>query len=696
VVAPLPPVVSAAPVASAPPAPPPIAPRLGDFVKVADAEALARPFPVKRFFARSSSFAIEVADLRREWGRPACPVAGPGCNLFSVASYATPLSTKDRLSSGSPAGLGAFSEPMPGAAPWIDLSSGKDVVYGARKGPHLAIDRIDAKGVATPFATDEHDARWSSAKVIELEGGPVVIGEVDGEDGVGVLSVARIDVRATGGSISEPSALPYALVPTFRPSAQGARQAEGNGARSAVWGPWVATALPDASGKIGNAWALALVQVNPPPFNWKAGRAYHKSEKKKDDKRGAKHGCGGPGSRALTDRSVEKVLHVLRFEGAKLLSDVVVDRPAAYDAHEAPLSVEPGDEGSLVVDGIAWGADGKKKGGKAVHAKAVAPPDVPGLTAFNFSEPPNFRHLVWDERSGEGMLTADGGESPFAQRFDARGKVIGEVLRAKGADDTPVRIGDAWVAWGWQSVIVLTGPSAGKSLAWTHEEGDAVFARAKGASIELLVRGRKGCRFMTIEIPSLDQKLSPPLGMCAEKAPPIVAWEPVRRGDKELFLVGRYDADPGLSDVDGEVTPLSLDTVPPGGGPGHTELMHVHGDLVAVRKGRDGSTATWLGAGKTESFVERDPAAHPRRRRARFAPPDEPQFYLPGAPAVGDGWLLPDSPGQPFDSVVLREASTRGCVAYRVTGPRTAVLACVEPTDAKKPGLSLGLRSFSY
>lgn len=695
VVAPPPPIVSAPPVVAEPPPPPPIAPRLGEFVKVATSSAEPQPFPVRRLFARSSTFAIEVADLRREWGRPACPVTGPGCNLVAVAPYGSALSTKDRLGSATPAGIGAFSEPAPGAAGWTELSSGKDVVYGARRGPHLTIDRIDGKGVATPFAVDEHDARWSSAKVVELDAGPIVVGEVDGDDGVAVLSVARVEAKAGGAAISEPVALPYALVSPFRASAQGARQAEGNGGRAAVWGPWFATALPDASGKIGNAWAIALVQVNPPPFNWKAGRAYRKPEKK-EDKRGAKHGCGGPGSRSLTDRSVEKVLRVLRFEGAKLVSDVVVDRPAGYDAHELPITVEPGAEGELVVDGIAWGADGKKHGGKAVHAKASAPPDVPGLTGFTFAEPPNFRHLEWDDASHEGMLSADGGREPFAQRFDAKGAPVGEVLRAKGVEDTPVRVGDVWVGWGWQSVIVLTGPATGKSVAWSHEDGGATAARAKGGALELFLRGRKGCQLMAVDIPSLDQKSSPPLGLCSDIAPPVASWQPVRRGDKDLFVVGRYDQVPSLSDADGNLTPI--DTLPAGEGVAHTEVLQVFGDTVVVRKGKPGTTATWVALGKTEAFVEhetRGPA--PSRKRRRFAPPDEPQqLYLPGAPIVGDGMLLPDQPGQPFDPVVLRDAATRGCLAYRATGPRTAVLACVEPTDAKKPGLSIGLRSFSY
>ena len=694
---PPPPVVTASAVASV--EPPPAAPKgpspeLGAFVRVPTESGSGQPFPVKRLSARSSTFAIEIADLRREWGHPACPVASPGCNLVSIAPYATPLSTKDRLGALQPAGLGAFSDPVPGAAPWIDLSSGKDVVYGLRAGDHLAIDRIDASGKATPFVVDEAGPSWTAARVLETDAGIFVAGTAEGEDGISVLRVARVEPGKGGaaGKLGETVVLPFGFVPPQRPSAQGARQAEDEG-RAAVWGPWFATSLHDASGKPDKTWALVLVQVNPPPFNWKAGRPY----KKPEPKPGAKNGCGGPGSRSLTDRSVEKVVRVLRFEGTKLVSNHAVDRPAAYDAHEQPISVAPGDEGAVVIDGIAWGPEGKKLGGKLARSKPE-PRELPGLSGFQLAEPPGITEIGFDEASGEGLVIYRDGRDMHGQRFDRDGKPVGAALPMKSAWGKVVRVGETWMMWESRQARFLTGPNADKVVEWSDDVGYAEDGVARGNVLELTVRRSDSCSFVRIDAATREQKKEGPLAFCSFGGGAPLARFRAKDG-KEAFLVAPPGGkSPAISDSAGALTELPPESKPTGDAAYQpNQVMHVGGDIVLVQHASESSTATWLGAGKSVSFVE------PTAKAARAAFKRGRRFYRPsrvvtmsGAPIVADWLLLPDEPGAPFDPGPLHDAAQKGCMYYQPTGPRRAVMACVEPTDPKKPGFALGLRTFRY
>ena len=683
--------VVAAASAPAPIAPAPPSPELGPFVEIAPAGVPAQPFPVKRLSARASSFAIELADLRREWGVPVCPVTSPGCNLVAIAPYRSPLGARERLGTPEPAGLGGFSVPSPGSAPYTDLSSGKNVVYGARAERHLVIDRIDAKGTATPLLDDANQTKWTSTKVLELDGVTVVVGSVEGDDGVAALRVGRVDPKADGGALVDVSSLPYGLVPAYRPSAQGARQADIDGTREAVWGPIAVTPLLDASGNVGTKWALALMQVNAPPFNWKAGRAYTKPDpQSKEGKRRGKHGCGGPGSRSLTDRSVEKVLRVLRFDGPKLVSDTAVDHPTGYDPHIAPLTVAPADDGALVVDGVTYGVDGKHTGKRAPVALAVR--DVKGLGDFTFAEPPPLGALGYDAAAKEGWVSVGPWGESLGIRFDAAGKANGPAIQLRTGGERLVHAGDAWVTWDSSSIGFLSGPNKGKSMAWTSQDGWAIDAVAKGSALELLLGNHDRCHTLTVDVTSMDEKKSPDLALCS----PDRELTFVKLGTEGADILLREGEEPELVDREGKTTPLPPESKPPGEARG-SHVVPVFGDAVLVRHGTVGSTLTWLRARKVVPFVEAVVNDRPMRRRGRRGPSSYSVFpAIDGAPFLSEGLLLPDEPGPPIDAALLREAAEKGCSKYRPTGPRTAILGCVGATDAKTPGVAYGLRTFRY
>ena len=493
-----PPPATASATASAPalpPAPPPPSPKIGAFNGMGDGSGHASPIHADRHFARASTFMLVAADLTPEYGNRVCPITTPSCTVMAVAKFQGAQSLADRLAEVEPPGGVSFGPIVPSEVNVFDLSGGQDVVYAASlKEGKLAIFKIGADAKATLLVEDTHELAWQQAEVIETADGHVIIGTLSG-DGPEQLVVAQVEDKGGKKQLGPLMKLGYGMVPKFRQSAQGARYPESEGFNP-VW-DFHATALLDSSGKVDKSWALALIQVNPPPFSWKAGKPY-----KKPVERGAKHGCGGPGSRPLSDKSVEKLVKVLRFEGSKLVSEHIVDRPQTRNLFTDPFEAHPAADGGLDVDGVVWNREGKQSGSKGKFKRAPLPSI---LETVEMVSPGWHRTAAFDPDAKEGLL-AWTGDHGYIRRFDAEGKPKGPVESAADVGSGSVhRVGGEWLTLASHSVGWLTGPHQGKTHSWEYKHGSARDAKLQGDKLSVFVASGRGCGTMSLDAATLAQ-----------------------------------------------------------------------------------------------------------------------------------------------------------------------------------------------
>ncbi|MCC6645715.1 MAG: hypothetical protein IT374_09110 [Polyangiaceae bacterium] len=667
---------ASASVAAPPPGPPPPSPALGGFTPLSDGKGVVAAISSNRHFARAGGFMVAATDLAPEYGARVCPITTPSCALLAIAKFSTPQSTADRLAEVDPPGGITFGPALPSEVPVFDMSGGESSVYAASLADgKLVIHKIGADGKATVLLEDAQARPWRRAEVIETAAGHVLVGALSGE-GPEELVVADIEERGGKRQLGQLVKLGYGMVPAFRQSAQGARYAEAEGFNP-VW-DFRATSLLDASGQLDKSWAIAVLQVNPPPFSWRAGRPY-----KKPPTRGAKHGCGGPGSRPLSDKSVEKLVKILRFEGAKLVSEHIVDRPQSRDLTADPFDAHAATDGGVEIGGVVWSRAGKQSGSKGKHARATVP-DI--FETMQMVGPGWYRGVGFDPESKEGLV-AWVNDQGRAHRFGADGKPTGEQLTVPNSiGGTLRRVLGEWMAVESRSVAWLTGPNAGKAVDWEYRLGTARDVRALGDGVTVFLSNGSSCRTLKLDAATLAiSATSEPVPACEGNfsiSPPLT----LPSGKPGIVRISDRGKKVELAPFDGEATELPEESMPKGKLINST-IHEVWGDVVVVRRGAESWTATWVRAGKTITGIEplQRPTPTPGSERVQ------------GGPLLETGeHFLPDDPGMPVHAPELLGAAARGCSSYAVAGPRLGALVCVEAVHPTKPSLTHGVRMFKY
>lgn len=616
--------------------------------------------------AEPSSYQIPPCALRN---------AGEFCGLFSIST--TGASPPDGGWAALPEPAGAErSGFLPAPAAWTHLSPGRDGVYAfaAQSGK---IQRIDDRGKVALFVEDPVLESATAAHVFEAGGGVKVLFVSEGFE-TSLADVIPGDDRKPGhlGPRVSPE---MALIPPWRQSAQGVRQiAEGK--KMPLIGTPTAVSLPGER----DAWTLVWAEGVAPPFHWPKDKPF-----KSKSKRGAKNECGGPGSRPLTDRSVEKRLHLTRFQGLSQVSDVVVKSTNDFEEVRSVVAVPT--ERGIELDGVTYDLKGKEVARRA-RPRPVAP------ASFDLAIDEGPISLAYDRGGQQGLVVLRSGKEVWSRRFDASGGFVGEAVRFPENEELdlrePVRIDGRWYAIeGFKTRLIsledgrsfplqgkvtpmgLVAQGPGKALVLTRT-GEAL----RGEVVDL----RSGSVSPPFSLPSGEHNLLSALLLSA--APPEPARIVVLRHEKGSQQPISVEQAP-LMEGAAWTTLWKIDPDIPGNFFGFQE---VPGDILAVFASRDRTTLRWLRAGKTAILEGWD------------------LFKLPGFGAIqahqhgallvaraeekkAQWVLLPDAPGAPLlgdSSPELLAGCGRG---VRTRADRVVVL-CGEGGPVEKPAHRIGLR----
>ncbi|RYE84429.1 MAG: hypothetical protein EOO75_18120, partial [Myxococcales bacterium] len=374
------------------------------------------------------------------WGHSGqhCPVArAEGCGSFSLRSGAPAPAGPLWVSATAEApAADRLTERGPFAAPhaWVAFAGGRDAVYALRQGGKH-IDRIDDQGAVTPFVSDDAMADWDELMVMEQPGHLFVIGmgppprgrrpadaASDEEPTSSGWQLAEVTEGGPGGArrLGPLTGLPMKPVNPYRSSAQGARTASEDGKMASLGVPQVLL-LPD-EGAEKNRWAMVWLEVIAPPYSWAHGRPQRgvplTATAPPKKKAGARHGCGGPSSRTLDDRSVTKRAHVTRFAGARLLDDTVAWHGADV-GDPLTLRLEAKVDGDQVV--VALPSRVRPKGAEAASPHGPGDDDE----ELKLTHDEEVTALWFDPASGEGIVVVRDGERALFRLFDAKGQPVG-------------------------------------------------------------------------------------------------------------------------------------------------------------------------------------------------------------------------------------------------------------------------------
>ncbi len=624
----------------------------------ASSEVLTSPL-----FAATRGYAIAAANLTQPWDPSgACLVATPSCMLYSIAKRPDTPSLDEVPEDLEPMGP-ALSAPVR----WRSLSGGRDGIYGlVEHEKDTLLDRVDADGKVTRFVEIPGLASLS-ARIIETATRTFLLLEDLEEARLRVVEIGSKDGKPVV-ALDDQISLPYALVlprfPGAPLAAMRAREVEMRSPdSSAVWGPYRTFALLDDAGAPTDEWALAMVQVNPPPPEWPEGKAFHKKKGK------AKNECGGKPSRPLSDKSVEKVIRLLRFRGAALASDRVLLVSNTYAHDLAPLAAAPKPGLAVEIDGVAYGPDDKKqKGGSGKKMPPRPWPAVTGLPFDHTAQGGEIADIAFDPAREEGVLVYGDGDSRWIVAFDAAGKPKGPPRQTGYAMGNVLHVGGEWVQATWGGVTWLTGEHAGKMV--PHgQEALAVGWTSDGDRVHFFF-DRRGELFLLSFDPSTN----------AFAAPVAVPYSAVGRRlgskavliDEKPALVEVFERSARVVKLDGE-TRVLLDFA----GRTPVGLASVPGDVVLVTQSSQDATAHWL------------------LHEGRASVPRIDSFSLQNVAGWPNGSTrFGSTPGQVVSSPELAGALAQGCSGAIQVGPKAWVLGCVSPTDPLKPGRSVGLRTF--
>jgi hypothetical protein len=431
---------------------------------------------------------------------------------------------------------------------------------------------------------------------------------------------------------------------------------------------------------------MVWLEIIPPDYDWPAGKPQQaKGAVGGPRKRGAKNGCGGPGSRRLNDRSVQKRAHVTRFNGASLVADQVAWSSSDLDPYGYRLEFRQ-ENGEIKLQ------EPPKKNPKAGTS------DPMGRFFDSSKEIELFPHEVpeaaaFDPQSREGIAVLRVGQSTQVRRFDAAGAWVGASIKYTAGQVTRIqaltRHKGHWFALddGPQPLHNLT---ENKTLSLGAMEDRGFYLNTSEGKLRLLT-----FRDDTVFEHTLDDTGKP------EDKPLNLGAFPKGTSGYNVRVLHPAGSPPVLlmvSDSRGEANTLHWRPVTVGApwkkiNPFHGEdpdtyrlkIRQTHGDMVALYTKDKRTTATWLNAGKQE----------------RFDAPEEQEdesglrdlnltSYLSSAEGKAPSFL-PAEPGAPVVVEGLG-AVEKECNAAVSTAPGVVVFLCAQALDEKKPGFRAGLR----
>jgi hypothetical protein len=641
------------------------------------------------------------------YAQPPCLMGGltrERCAFFRVASWVRPPVGLGYFGAIQESAVGTWSPLRPSPAPWVTLSPGREVAYAIRNTPGLTIDTIDEKGEIKTIFDASSTPELGSPRVVELPQKLVIVGAESNENELQVYLLKR-DGEGKFQLTPGPSTGVYLLPP-------GATAAWARGmiaARKRVgYGLWAAAPSLDAKGEPEDAFYLAWTEVIPPAKYTPAGVA--------PKKRSAKNGCGRS-SRPLSDLSVEKKVHVMKFNGdGKRTEDRILPGISfSPEDEDLALTLVPTSYGYML-NGALHGRDGRPKGdtaGDARHAEGLAAsPPIPA---------PPFQRILsaaYDQKQGEGLILIAEENHQVALRFDATGGLLGNPIPLENSLQNPTinasLFAMAGASWGAlernaTGVQAITGPQAGKVIplrseqSWSFQGGRAWILPLDDAQLQVV-------RYVTLTPAArtsfgIDENERAPVFM------PLMAQVNLSTGESTP-----WQAAPGW--LDGEKKPRLRDVSWVGRGAsgqllffgsnekGQRELHQLSGDEWAkptpIGDGAESSAAhvlhvwkdhtillddsnsiaTWLNKGLTVQIGKRFGHSVYNRNPGPLLAPGE--FLMTGEA----------SPPVKIDPAMKPLYGT--CPASFATGPQRVVLVCSEPPDGKTPGARVGTRVLRF
>jgi hypothetical protein len=680
------------PVSSAPPPAPPPAPSvplgLGPVNRLSPEDAPLAPstrsFPgfqaQRAFFGRGSFVALSMPGWSRAPNN--CPILDTKdlCSVFTLTvTDQDPADERWRTGEAPSRSVArTISAPVPAA--WAAFSGGHDAIYAFPGSAPNTIDQINDKGEVRPFLVSDTVAEWARLAVVEVGERRFVIGHSDSAP----LQVAEAlpDGSDRPRKLGTPTELGMAPVPGYRKSAQGARQIEETKKRP-MYGPLVA--VPTRDDKAArDGWALVWVEALPPPFGWPADKPY---------KRRGRHDCGGgPTSRSLSVKSVEKRFHVTRFDGTRQVSDRVVLSSQTFDEDFSPFLVRGTDKG-VELNGVTY-----DRGGKSVETRE---PKAPERKPEVMAPDEQVLATAFDPASNRGAVVFWSGDRAFWRTFDGQGKPTNKATALAGDpskgfalyDGSPVLSASAG---GWwlsdlaeaQLLSLDRGTLAAAPPNWVvgfFPGGDtpSAFQVDNG----LLSRRRfdpKTGVFAEQTEPVETQRTdfpsaTPVLG--ANSEPSFVAVQPAKEGSP-MTLIRLTPSSGQWSEIPGSI-PEEI------GSFRQFTLHQVWGDVVLWAEGAEGFAATWLRAGKTRVYPNKGAEG------AANVVGELPRGGLFGPLVRRGASMLPSRPGALIETPELEEIGQR-CEYLMPTAPGTLTLLCTEALFKDKAGTRVGIQTYHF
>ncbi|MCS6899340.1 MAG: hypothetical protein RMJ98_05565 [Myxococcales bacterium] len=678
------------PVPEPPPPPPPAPSHLSEISFVLDKpqeEAVGRQWRIHQRTTRYGKGALVIRTYERgSSDPPRCPLRLPGpCQTLTFRITNPPPDEATWLRRGTLGDSEAGTErgPFPAQQAWMDFSGGREAVFALRRDGR-SIDRIDEEGRAILFAKDPGVIKSRRIQIYEIGTHTILIRQRDNgyEDTsweIAELSPPEDKAPRKPGPWAK---LPMAPVHEARLNAQGARTAvEQNG--MAMFGSPVVMRLDEQG-----SWAMAWLEVVPPPYRWPAGKPQAPS--KAPSKKGAKNGCGGPPSRGLDDRSVTKRAHVTRFSGAILQEDTVQWSTSNLDVYSYELKARM-EAGKVVIEEPSKTDRTHQRRQGSVHGFLDDYEDL------EISPSENVRHAEFDPEAKEGLVLVDTGEKLFARAFDDEGKWLGPAFPYRGKQPYHIRsftkLGTRWFALGDEEAPILDLSGSNTLRPELPEDESLVYLYQKEGKLRLLSVQEDTLQERVMDengkLLGEPQKFGPiasgihPTSLYIHREPGspllLAGLGPSQEDDNDTRLHWRW--------LKPDATWSKLDPFPDGKGWRHRfDLRALYGDLAVTFSNDSKTYFTWIKTGKTITL-----------ETPRLEDENPETWRVPGAllapPQVPTAGVLPETPGAPIEDPTLAPALPE-CTHALPTRPDTIVLLCAQAVSDKKPGIRTGLRVY--
>jgi len=626
------------------------------------------------------------------------------CRFLRVASWARSPVGWGFLGPVNESSVGPWSGLVQLKSSWSSLSPGREVVYAVHSSSGLTVDSVNDKGeITTLVAAPSYSPDLTTTQVVELPQRLVVAG-TDSENELTIVPLQK----GEGGKSTPGEAIKTGV--TLLPAGATAAWARNLASprKKIGYGGWAVAPSLDAKGEPEPSFYLAWTEVMPPAKYTPAGVAPRK--------KGGKNGCGR-GSRSLADVSVEKRVHVARFnaDGKRSEDKVVAGVTFAPEDEELKLSLIPTSYG-YVLNGVPHGRDGlaKREPTEARPTESLsASPAIPAPPLQKIDA------VEFDQKRGEGLAIVTEGDHQLALRFDATGDPVGAPIPIEGHLQVGQQLrrrslaaaGDAWGALETpaSTLQILTGPAAGKRVtipseqSWLLEGGLSWVIPADDENVDVV-------RY--VPLPSSVREslgLDPKAG---HMSGPLLARVNLKRGEASPWQLvnGWYDGEkkPRLrhlswvgrgaegqlqffgpaDDKHAELHNLIKDdqnkldwgkSISMGEGvhPGNSSVVPVWKDNAVVFDDSN-SVVSWLSKGLTVQVG--------RNLQHNYGPRNAGPLLRPGDMA------LTGEASEPVKLDAAVKKSFNNCPASFASGPRRLVLVCVEPPDAKTPGARVGTR----